>query len=90
MSTQPKQNIDQALQNIRVQIITTNVNAQQSALNGFDTLVQQLQIASQQLQSNQQQLQIKDAEIFRLQKLCEKNKIDHTKKPKESKIAPPK
>jgi len=59
---------------LRNEVLLAQAKSQEVSLAAFDRV-------TQQLQQMQKLAQVKDAEISRLTELCEKNKIDVTKKP---------
>lgn len=75
---QPNQNLEDAIEKMRSEIILTNAKSQQSALNSFDVMVNQLR------NYNKVAIDLKN-EITRLQELCDKNKIDYKQKPPQTK-----
>lgn len=70
MASNPPQTLDDAIDKMRTEIIVIGSKSQQSALNGFDVLVNQLK------NYNKVAIDLKK-EIQRLQELCEKNNIDY-------------
>lgn len=78
MASNPPQTLDDAIDKMRTEIIVIGSKSQQSALNGFDVLVNQLK------NYNKVAIDLKK-EIQRLQELCEKNNIDYKIKPIETK-----
>jgi hypothetical protein len=73
---QPNQqpSLDEAIDKMRTEIIVGGSKFQQSALNGFDVLVNQLK------NYNKIAIDLKK-EIIRLEELCVKNKIEYKKNP---------
>lgn len=76
--TQPQKSLEEFLAQNQNEIILGCNNSQQRSLASFNRVVQQLQTVLQLLQ-------LKEDEIKRLEKLCEKNKIDHKPAPKTDK-----
>lgn len=74
MATAPQPTLEDALDKMRTEIIVTGSKSQQSALNGYDVLVNQLK------NYNQVAIGLKK-EVERLQNLCEKNSIEYKIKP---------
>ena len=66
----------QYLVSLRNEVLVTQAKAQEIATGAFDRLVQQIQQLSKLIAD-------KDAEIKRLEELCEKNKIDAKPKPEK-------
>ena len=85
MAAAPQPTLEDALDKMRTEIIVTGAKSQQSALNGYDVLVNQLK------NYNQVAVGLKK-EVERLQQLCEKNSIDYKIKPevKSAEIKPKK
>jgi hypothetical protein len=70
MASNQQPTIGEAIDKMRSEIILTFAKSQQSALNGYDVLVNQLK------NYNNAAIELRK-EITRLQELCEKNKIEY-------------
>ena len=79
MAAAPQPTLEDALDKMRTEIIVTGAKSQQSALNGYDVLVNQLK------NYNQVAIGLKK-EVERLQTLCVKNKIEYKIKPEVSSV----
>lgn len=70
---QPQQNqmpLEQAVQNMRDNILRTQSQASTAAITSFDGIVDQLKVFALQIND-------RNSEIQRLQELCKKNNIDY-------------
>ena len=77
--------LEEVIIKMRDNVSRTHSNSEYTALSSFDKLVDQLHLFATQINE-------KNLEINRLQKMCEKNKIDYAIPPKtipSNKIAPP-
>ena len=74
MGANQQPSLDDAIEKMRSEIILASSKAEQSSLNAFDLLINQLR------QYNKVAIDLKK-EIERLQTLCEKNNIDYKPKP---------
>ena len=78
MGTNQQPSLDEAIDKMRTEIIVAGSKSQQSALNGYDVLVNQLK------NYNKVAIELKK-EVQRLQELCEKNNINYKEKLSEFK-----
>ena len=77
MAENQQPTLDEAIEKMRTEIIIAHSKSQQSALNGFDVLVNQLK------NYHQTAIELRK-EIQRLQELCDKNNITYKEKNKEA------
>lgn len=78
MASNQQPTLEDAIDKLRSEIILTFAKAQQSALNGYDVVVNQLK------NYNTAAIGLRK-EITRLQELCEKNKIEYKTSPELAK-----
>ena len=74
MASNQQPTLEEAIDKMRSEIILTFAKSQQSALNGYDVVVNQLK------NYNNIAIGLKK-EIIRLQEICEKNNIEYKIKP---------
>jgi len=70
--------LEQAVSNMRDNILRTQSQASTAAITSFDGIVEQLKVFALQIND-------RNTEIQRLQELCKKNNIDHAVPPVEAK-----
>lgn len=70
MASNQQPTMEEAIDKLRSEIILTSAKSQQSALNGYDVIVNQLKNYGNAAIGLRK-------EITRLQELCEKNKIEY-------------